>query len=186
MVRYGERVGVWEVIAGFNHADAAGLIEDDRLRLAARLLDAARQIDKEGELVFGLTQPWGEYRREPNASYSPLLFADTLLRAGIRAAAFSLDISESGPASSRPRDSLDVVRLLDSFGVLGLQLELLMSSPTNGNADSIARAARIAAVATCMPHVKGVYWRDWSDPELGLTDRPLLQKFEALRTGHLA
>ena len=186
MVRYGERVGVWEVIAGFNHSHTAGLNEDDRLRLAARLLDAARQIDKEGELVFGLSQPWGEYRREPGANYSPLLFADTLLRAGIRAAAFVLDISETGPASSRPRDALDVVRLLDSFGVLGLQLELLMSSPTNGSAEATARAARIAAVAACMPHVKGVYWRDWSDPVTGLTERPLLKKFESLRTSHLA
>ncbi|MFO0937798.1 MAG: hypothetical protein U0798_14940 [Gemmataceae bacterium] len=186
MVRYGERVGVWEVISGFNHADAMGLNEDDRLRLAARLLDAARQIDKEGELVFGLTQPWGEYRRDPGAIYSPLLFADTLLRAGIRASAFVLDISESGPASSPARDALDVVRLLDSFGVLGLQLELLMSSPTNGTPEATARAARIAAVAACMPHVKGCFWRDWSEAETGLVGRPLLQKFENLRTSHLA
>ena len=73
-----------------------------------------------------------------------------------------------------------------SFGVLGLQLELLMSSPTGGSAEATARAARIAAVAACMPHVKSVYWRDWSLPETGLTDRPLLQKFEALRIAHLA
>lgn len=190
MVRYGERVGVWEVVNGFNHAVAAGLNEDDRLRLAARLLDAARQIDKEGELVVGLTQPWGEYRSEPNANYSPLLFADTLLRAGIRAAAFSLDIAEVGPSASPSRDALDVVRLLDAFGVLGLQLELQMASPTAGERDSTARASRIAAVAACMPHVKGVYWRDWSDANTGLfaegSPRLLLEKFESLRNSHLA
>jgi hypothetical protein len=190
MVRYGERVGVWEVVNGFNHAVEAGLNEDDRLRLAARLLDAARQIDKEGELVVGLTQPWGEYRSEPNANYSPLLFADTLLRAGIRAAAFALDISENGPSASPARDALEVVRLLDSFGVLGLQLELMMASPTAGDRDATARASRIASVAGCMPHVKGVYWRDWSDETTGLyvdgSPRPLFDRFESLRNAHLA
>jgi hypothetical protein len=190
MVRYGERVGVWEVVAGFNHAGAIGLIEDDRLRLAARLLDAARQIDKEGELIIGLAQPWGEYRADPDANYSPLLFADTLLRAGIRAAAFSLDIAETGPSPSAARDALDVVRLLDSFGVLGLQLEVLLASPTTGPAEATARAARVAAVAAAMPHVKGVYWRDWDDPATGLVGpegpRPLFGQLEAIRTAHLA
>lgn len=190
MVRYGERVGVWEVVAGFNHAEAIGLIEDDRLRLAARLLDAARQIDKEGELIIGLAQPWGEYRADPDANYSPLLFADTLLRAGIRAAAFSLDIAETGPSPSVARDALEVVRLLDSFGVLGLQLEVLLAAPTTGPSDATARIARIAAVAAAMPHVKGVYWRDWDDAATGLVGpdgaRPLFGKFESLRNAHLA
>ena len=32
-------------MAGFNHADRFGLGEDDRLRLAAKLLDAGREAD---------------------------------------------------------------------------------------------------------------------------------------------
>lgn len=186
MVRYGERIGIWQVVTGFNHSDAAGLVEDDRLRLAARLLDAARQIDKEGELIVGLCQPWGEYRSRPDTNYSPLLFADTLLRAGIRAAGFELDVAEVGPSPSPARDALDVVRLLDNFGALGLPLEIGLGAPTTEATD---RSARVAAVAACMPHVRGVFWRDWADAGSGLypgSSSALLKKFESLRTNHLS
>lgn len=191
MVRYGERIGIWEVVSGFNHSDYAGLVEDDRLRLAARLLDAARQIDNEGELIIGISQPWGEYRQRPDANYSPLLFADTLIRAGIRASGFLLDICEVGPSPSMGRDSLDIVKLLDNFGSLGLPLELLMSSPIVGTGDTTNRASRIAAVATCMPHLRGVYWRDWQNAQTGVITPEgvasnLQKKFFSLRTNHLA
>lgn len=190
MVRYGERIGIWQVVSGFNHSHAAGLFEDDRLRLAARLLDAARQIDKEGELIVGLCQPWGEYRSRPEMNYSPLLFADTLLRAGIRAAGFELDISETGDSPSHPRDALDVVRLLDNFGALGLPLEIGLGSTITPTTPSTERIARAAAVAACMPHVRGVFYKDWLDARTGLYPpagpTPLLRRLESIRISHLS
>ena len=45
LTRYKHDVRRWIVCAGFNHTDALGLVDDDRLRLAYRLFEAAAQVD---------------------------------------------------------------------------------------------------------------------------------------------
>jgi hypothetical protein len=188
MVRYGERIGTWLIASGFNHEDLGGLIEDDRIRLAARLLDSARQIDRDGELIVGLARPWGEYRREPEYNYSPLLFADTLLRAGIRISGFELEIFESGPSGGWPREPLEFVRLLDAFGTLGVSLDIALAGPAEPVATSESRLASLYSVAACMPHIRSVFWRDWSAGPMPLLRGPsesaLLAAIRNLRTSH--
>src|SRR5579883_99282 len=74
--RYRDRVSDWLLCSGFNHANALGLTEDDRLRLAARLLEAGRAADPDARWVVGLSQPWGDYLDRDDFTYSPLVFAD--------------------------------------------------------------------------------------------------------------
>jgi hypothetical protein len=162
--RYQRKVQHWQVFAGLNQAEVLGLGEDDRIRLAARLLDSARQTNPDAAWVIGLAQPWGDYLANETASYSPLVFADTLLRAGYALAGLEVELlGGTGPRASWPRDSLETVRILELFSVLGLPLEVTIG--TNGEASPPGWAESACGLALALPHVQGVYWEAWSDAD---------------------
>jgi hypothetical protein len=188
--RYRKKVTDWVLCSGFNHTDALGLAEDDRLRLAARLLDAARAADPDARWVVGLAQPWGDYLDNDKYTYSPLVFADTLLRSGLPVAGFELElIAGLGPNASRLRDRLDAYRLFDLFSVLGVPIEVVLKHPGkppasdssvastipglgmptglwNGSEDAAAQAVwgeRMAHLGLSLPTLKAVYWGQWDD-----------------------
>ena len=187
--RYRGDVRRWVVCAGFNHADALGLVDDDRLRLAFRLFEAAAQVDSSLELVLSVAQPWGEYLVRDDQTISPLTFPDDLVRAGVRLSAVELEVRAGvRPRGSLPRDLLDAARLLDVFGMLGLPLEVVLSLPSSDEPDPDAAehgqtvwtpgsrsrpspegqaewGASLAALAICWPQVRTVTWDHWSDAE---------------------
>jgi hypothetical protein len=190
--RYKSDVRRWVICAGFNHTDALGLDDDSRLRLAFRLFEAAGQIDPNLELVLGVAQPWGDYLTNENQTVAPLTFPDDLIRAGLRVSAVELEI-RSGvvPRGSLPHDLLDVYRLLNLYGLLGVPLEVLLSVPSSAERDPQSASnqsiwspngatelsesaqaewgASVAALALCTPHVRAVTWDHWSDAEPHLT-----------------
>jgi hypothetical protein len=152
--RYRREVRHWQAFAGFNHADAFGLGEDDRVRLAARVLEAVQDADPKAERSFAVAQPWGEYLNSEDYTYSPLVFADTLLRAGFQVAAIDLEVL-TGAANGRGgfgRDPLDVLQLFEQFGQLGLPLEVTLGSPVPALLPTVLGA----------PTVRAVYWDTWN------------------------
>jgi hypothetical protein len=196
--RYQNRVRIWQVFAGFNHADAVGLGEDDRLRLAARLLEAARHTDPAAEWVIGVAQPWGDYMGSEDHTYSPLVFADTLMRAGFGFAAIELELlCGEGGRASRPRDPLDTIRVLELFGVLGVPLEAAVGCPIGPSGANVPAgwAETTARIVAAMPHVRHVNWEAWDDgptarlqaAALALADPAgLLAHLRGLRNDHLS
>ncbi len=191
--RYRGDVRRWVVCAGFNHADAIGLDDDERLRLAFRLFEAASHVDPELDLVMSVAQPWGDYLAREEHTISPVTFPDDLIRAGLKVSAIELEIRPGCvPRGSLPRDLLDTVQLLNLFSLLGLPLELLLSYPATSQADPLSAAhgqslwspawrtpptpegqaewgASFAAVGLCTPQVRAVTWDNWSDSEPHLT-----------------
>lgn len=191
--RYRNEVRRWVVCAGFNPADALGLRDDDRLRLAFRLFEAAAQVDSSLELILSVAQPWGEYLASPDQTLAPITFPDDLVRAGVRLAAVELEIRPGvRPRGSLPRDLLDTARLLDTFGMLGLPLELVLGLPSSDAPDRAAAdhgqalwkpqwaarpspegqaewGASFAALGLCWPQVHAVTWDHWADDEPHLT-----------------
>jgi len=187
--RYKNDVRRWIVCAGFNHADTLGLVDDDRLRLAFRLFEAAAQVDPSLELILSVAQPWGDYLNSDDQTISPLTFPDDLVRAGVRLAAIELELRvASRPRGSLPRDLLDTARLLDVFGMLGPPLEVVLNFPSSGATDPVSAihgqnvwrhawqsgpspegqaewGAAFAALALCWPKVRAVTWDNWSDAE---------------------
>lgn len=184
--RYRGRSGRWHIFAGFNHSDVLKLTEDERLRLAARVIDAARQADPEGEVIVGLTDPWGTYKTNPKLTYSPLVFADTLLRTGLRLGALELDLRAT--TSPWRRDLLDVARLIEGFSVLGVPLHVNVSfpigatsalghSPANEsdtslalqsiNLSSIGRLHGLLSTLVSLPQVRSVTWDQWAENSPG-------------------
>ncbi len=151
--RYKREVRSWQAFAGFNHADALGLSEDDRIRLAARVLEAATESDPKGERTFALAQPWGEYLSSEDHTYAPFVFADTLIRAGFQVAAIDLEVlGGAGRRGGFGRDPLDMLQLFESFGQLGLPLEVTLASGVPA----------VVPTALGAPPVRAVYWDTWS------------------------
>jgi hypothetical protein len=191
--RYKDRVQRWVVCGGFNHADGLGLSDDDRLRLAARLFEAAAPLDPALDLVLGLVQPFGDYLANGGQTVSPVAFADDLIRAGARIGGIELEIRVGSiPRGSFPRDLLDTSRLLDLFSLLGPPLDVLLAHPAGGGADPAAHAhgeglwsptwrggptpeaqsdwgMSVAALALCKPPVRSVTWDHWTDTDPHLT-----------------
>jgi len=187
--RYRGKIKRWQICAGFNHNDGYGLSDDDRLRLAARILDAAANVDPDLEFILGIAQPWGDYLASEDQTIPPFQFADDLVRNGLRIGAVDLEIAMgSQPRASWTRDLLETCRILDLFGLLGLPLEVTMSVPSSTAADPAAAslgqsitagpgsgpptpqqqadwAAGFASLAMCKPHVRSVIWSPWSDAD---------------------
>lgn len=187
--RYKHDVRRWVICAGFNHADAFGLVDDDRLRLAYRLFEAAAQVDPSLELILSVSQPWGDYLIGDDQTITPITFPDDLVRAGVRLSAVELEFRVgTRPRGSLPRDLLDTARVLDVFGMLGLHLEVALSLPAADGPDPKAAehgqavwapgwragpspegqaewGASFAALALAWPHVRSVTWDNWTDAE---------------------
>jgi Glycosyl hydrolase family 10 len=169
MSRYRDRVRTWHVFAGFNHSDVLGLVEDDRLRLAARILETAQELDPKADRVISLSQPWGDYLTSEEMTYSPLVFADTLLRAGLRATTIEMElIGGSGRRGGERRDTLDAIHLFELIDSLGLPLEVVTSGPgvdmltTAVAAPSVRAAHRVGrgpGVPVRRPHARGGHRR---------------------------
>jgi hypothetical protein len=191
--RYKGDIKRWVVCAGFNQADALGLDDDDRFRLAGRLFEAAAQIDAELEMILSVAQPWGDYLVNENQTISPLTFVDDLIREGLRVSAVELEIRAGTlPRGSLPRDLLDTSRVLNLFGLLGVPVEVVLSLPSSDEPDDRAAihgqsiwtpgwragpslegqaewGASFAALALCTPHIRAVTWDHWSDADPHLT-----------------
>lgn len=186
--RYHRRIRRWQLTAASNTARVLKLSEDDLLWLTARLAEAAWQVDPEIELSVGLAQPWGDYLAREERTYSPFVFADTLVRAGLRMACLDVEwIMGVSPRGSYCRDLLDASRMLDMYALLGIPLQVTMSYPASPGADALADpemtakaghwiggltaevqadwAADFLALAACKPFVRTIYWAHLNDAE---------------------
>lgn len=196
--RYRSIVRRWIIAAGLNVADPLGLDDDQRLRLAQRLLTAALQVDPELEVGLRLAQPWGDYLCDKDSTISPLMFADDLLRSGLSLAIVDLEVRFGPmPRASLARDLLDTVRMLGLYEILGVPLAVTLALPASlekptkdqtastlcplflanwGPKDQAEWGAALTALALCLPHVQAVTWESWTDrpapafPSIGLLD----------------
>jgi hypothetical protein len=198
--RYHRRVRRWQLTAASNIASVLKLGEDDLLWLTARLAEAAWQVDPELELVIGIAQPWGEYMAREEHTYSPFIFADTLIRAGLKLAALDIEwVMGVSPRGSYCRDLLDASRVLDLYALLGTPLQVSLAYPSADGRDPLADpalavaagrwqggftpdiqadwAADYTALAACKPFVRSVCWAQLTDaephqfPHAGLIDQ---------------
>jgi hypothetical protein len=197
--RYRGRVRTWQVCAGSNLAGILSLGEDELLWLTVRLVEAARQVDPQLELLVGIAQPWGEYMTQGDRNHSPFVFADTLIRSGLSLHALDLELVMGAlPRGSYCRDALEVSRLIDLYALLGVPLQMTMGYPAADGADPKADGeapvsgghwregfmaevqadwvSSFVGLALCKPAVRSVQWAHLTDavphqfPHCGLAD----------------
>jgi hypothetical protein len=186
--RYQNRVRTWQLSAAGNLALGLALGEDEMLWLALKMAEAVRRIDPSLEVTLGVAQPWGEYLAGQERAHSPFVFADTLLRNGIRLAALDLELVMGvAPRGSYCRDLLAVSRLLDLYAILGVPVQVTLGYPAAAGPDPGAEpglavdagywrggfspegqadwAEAVAELALAKPYVRAVQWVHVSDAE---------------------
>lgn len=139
MSRYLGRIRLWEVVARFNTGGALTLNEEVRLSLAARVLEVARMVDEEAQLIIRVDQPWGEYQARGQHRLSPLQLVDAIIRSGVGLAGVNLEIAMGySPRGTQFRGNLEFSRLIDQWSVLGVPLHLTLASPSSAGPDPLA------------------------------------------------
>ncbi len=136
MLRYAGRIRLWDVVARFNTGGALTLNEEVRLSLAARVLEVARQVDEEAQLMLRVDQPWGEYQARGQHRLSPLQLVDALIRSGVGLAGVNLEIAVGyHPRGTAYRGLLEYSRLIDLWSALGVPLHVTLASPSSAAVD---------------------------------------------------
>ncbi len=197
--RYSTSIRTWQVAAACNWSGVVAHNDEELLWLTHRLIETIKKVDPTIEVVVGLTQPWGDYLGQQERNQSPFVFADTLLRTGVKLAGLDLEmVMGVSPRGSYCRDLLDASRVLDMYALLGLPLQVTLGYPSSSGADPKADpdlrvaggawrhgftpdiqadwALSFAALAMCKPFVRCVQWAHFSDvdphqfPHCGLVD----------------
>jgi hypothetical protein len=197
--RYQHIIRSWQVTAGSNCAGVLAMRDEELLWLTVRLAETVRKLNSALEVTIGLAQPWGDYLAEQERTQSPFLFADTLLRTGLKIGGLDLEVVMGvSPRGSFSRDTLDLSRLLDLYALLGVPLQVTLGYPSQQAPDAQADpdlrvgagwwragyspesqadwAAMFTTLALCKPFVRSVHWTHFSDaaphqfPHCGLID----------------
>jgi hypothetical protein len=149
--RYRGQVDLWQCAARVNVSEGLSLTEEQRLRLTARAIEVTHELDPDTPMVVRFDQPWAEYMGRTAPDFSPLHFADALVRSGLKLAAVGIEINMGyQPSGSYPRDRLEFSRLLDLWSYLGLPLHVTLAVP-GGESNEPAARGRLAPMAQAMP-----------------------------------
>src|SRR5262249_44010756 len=77
---YRSRIRGWQLSAPLNLSPILRACDEELVWLALRLVEAARNVDPELELIVGIAQPWGDYLAVRPHTHSPFVFADDITR----------------------------------------------------------------------------------------------------------
>jgi hypothetical protein len=197
--RYADRIRTWQITAASNWAGVLAMGDEELLWLTLRLLEAVKKVDPTLETTVGIAQPWGDYLAHQERNQSPFVFADNLLRTGVKLAGLDIElIMALSPRGSYCRDTLDASRVLDLYALLGVPLQVTLGYPSAAGADEQADPDQrlqaghwrsgfnphvqsdwigaFANLAACKPYVRCIRWPHFSDaqphtdPHCGVVD----------------
>jgi len=213
--RYRGQVDYWHCVGRANRGDVLSLSEEEEIRVAARAIEVARAHDPKTPILISFDQPWGEYLSRTPKDFTPLQFADMLLRAGLGLTGIGLEINVGyWPEGSPLRDPLEFSQAIDYWSLLGAPLFVMLTYPSSPGADPLAQRKtrlppgnwtpggqqswvdRYLPVLLAKPLVQGIFWnqsRDWEPHPFahgGLFDlqrhpKPVLRHLASIRQAHL-
>ena len=115
MTRYRGKVPVWHLVHRAATSDFLGLSEEEQIRLTARVIQVARQVDTTAQLSIGVDRPWAEWMGSSAFQLGPLHMADYLVRAEL---GLGGSRSRSPRATPRREPPPRPLRLLQAAGPL--------------------------------------------------------------------
>ena len=184
--RYRGKVATWHVVARPGSTEVLGLGEEAQIRLAARAVQVARQIDPNATFVVDVDRPWGEWLSSGKFQVGPLHVIDSLARADIGLGGIGLEIAAGYDSPGSPmRDLFDLSRLLDLYSLVGLPLHVSFAFPAAAEPDPLASSqvtpharpgtidpldqkkwgSRAIALAAAKPFVNSITWLAPSDEQ---------------------
>ncbi len=214
VTRYRGKVDLWHCAARVNTGQVLRFSEEEKLRMVAWIICRVKQLDPDRPQMIGIDQPWGEFLGRRAVDLSPIHFADALVRARLDLKAILLEMNFGCfRGGTLLRSELEVNRLLEYWGLLGLPLLVGLSLPGADGADPMARqkidfsagswnlaaqqawAARYVPLMLAKPGIQGVVWNQFEDgqphdfPHGGLVNpqgqaKPALRALAALRAAH--
>lgn len=137
--RYHGRIRIWEICSRIHTGGGMNLTEESRLTMAARVLDVARQVDEEAQLVARIEQPWGDYQARGQHRLSPLQVVDALIRSGVGLSGVNLELAFGYKSrGSSHRDLLECSRLIDAWTMLDIPIFVTIICPSSDQKDPAA------------------------------------------------
>jgi hypothetical protein len=166
--RYRGKVHLWQVAARMTHGHALGLNEEARLQLAAKAITVARQLDSTTPIVVSFDQPWAEYLASEQLDLAPLHFADALVRADLGLSGIGLELNVGyHPGGSIHRGPLAISRLIDTWSLLELPLQVALTFPSAAADDPMADS-KVRVVSSEDGEVTPESQREWVERHVPL------------------
>jgi hypothetical protein len=186
VARYRGKVPIWHLIHRPACTEVLGLSEEEQIRIAARVIQVARQADPAAQFTIGVERPWAEWMGSSPFQLGPLHLADYLVRADLGIAGIYIEIAPGFSApGSHIRDLFDFSKLLDLYALLNLPLHIGFAFPSSPDSDALAEpsirvetaqwpappdeaiqlhwSSRWLALAAAKPYVRSVNWLQASD-----------------------
>jgi hypothetical protein len=159
--RYRGKVHLWQVAARMTHGHALGLSEEARLQVAAKAINAVRQLDPTTPIVVTFDQPWAEYLAHEHLDLAPLHFADALVRADLGLSGVGLELNIGyHPGGSVQRGPLAISRLVDTWSLLELPILVALTLPSSTADDPLANR-KVRVVSSEGDMITPESQRDW-------------------------
>lgn len=129
--RFKGKVHLWNCAVGLNAPGEMHWSDEEVLRMSVSLIETVRRADERTPVLLTIDQPWSEYLGGERDGISPLHFADALIRADLGLSGLALQLNlDTWPDGSLPRDPIDISRLIDRWGQLGLPLMVITTNPS--------------------------------------------------------
>jgi hypothetical protein len=200
--RYRGKVHFWNATGRLLTGNALGLDEEQKLRLAGRVIETVRTADPQAPVLVSFDQPWAEYMSRYDAELSPLQFAEALVRSDLGVSGIGLEINlGAGAQATLPRDMFEFSNQLDAWGSFNLPLLLSLRVPSDGDGFTPQRQQqwleKYIPLILARPTVQAIIWNQLLDseadvfPHTGLIDsqghiKPALTTFASLRKKYSA
>ena len=136
ITRYGNKVATWHLVHRPAGHDILKLSEEEQIRLTAQVVQVARRMVPDAQLVVDFDRPWAEWMANSSFQLGPLHLADSLARAELGLGGIGLEIALAySTFGSHLRDLLDLSRLLDLFALVNLPLHVSFALPSSSAPD---------------------------------------------------
>jgi hypothetical protein len=163
LARYRGKVAVWHLIQRPASAEILGLSEEDQVRLTARLLQVARQVDPDAHLVVDFDRPWADWMAGSTYQLGPLHLADSLARADLGLSGVGLEVAPGyAPWGSPMRGLFEFSRLLDLYALMNLPLHVSLALPSVPASAPSSHHARVDATSWPAAPDEGMQ-REWGE-----------------------
>ncbi len=137
--RYKGKVHLWNCAVGLNGPGEMRWSDEEVLRMSVSLIETVRRADDRTPVLLTIDQPFSEYLGSERDGISPLHFADALIRADLGLSGLALQLNlDTWPDGTLPRDPIDISRLIDRWGLLGLPLMIIITAPSQLTGDARA------------------------------------------------
>ena len=148
VTRYRRTISRWTICSGLNTGTSFKLSPEQIMDLTRSCAFIVRKLHPQARIQVEISQPWGEYFALNRRSVPPLMYADTLIQAGVPFDIIGLRLQVGQPLPGQvTRDLMAISNMVDRFAALDRPIAITAvgcpSSPLAPAAPPTRRAANV-------------------------------------------